>query len=137
MYDFLNNVDMGLRSLLTVRPAGKQCGWSEWRGRAASESCFNHWDKFLKSEAVLRFPHPASRGCYEIRAQWKGKQRKGQKGLIPSPLTSSVRPSPPSSPRGNARVGSRQIQQLNHDLKNSISRNPHLSIQGIPGKTGP
>lgn len=56
---------------------------------------------------------------------------------IPSPLTSSVRPSPPSSPRGNARVGRRQIQQLSHDLKNSISRNPHLSIQGIPGKTGP
>lgn len=71
---------MGLRSLLTVRPAGKQCGGSEWRGRAASESCFNHWDKFLKSQSVLRFPHPASRGYYEIRAQWKGKQRKGQKG---------------------------------------------------------
>lgn len=38
---------------------------------------------------------------------------------------------------GTAGVGRRRIQLLNRDLKNSISRNPHLSIQGIPGKTGP
>lgn len=31
MYDFLNNVDMGLWSFLTIRPAGKECGGSEWR----------------------------------------------------------------------------------------------------------
>lgn len=64
VYDFLNNVDMGLRS-----PPYHKAWRVRVEGPAASESCSNRWDKFLKSEAVLRFPHPASRGCYEIRAQ--------------------------------------------------------------------
>lgn len=56
--------------------------------KAVPEFWFNHCGlktKFLKSEAVLRFPHPASWGCYEIRTQWKEKQCKGQssQGLLP------------------------------------------------------
>lgn len=78
-------MDTGLWPLLAIRPAGKECGGSGWRGRLppSPASTTATWDKFLKSEAVLRFPHPASGGggeCYEMPTQWKEKQYKGQKG---------------------------------------------------------
>lgn len=61
-------MDTGLWPLLAIRPAGKECGGSGWRGRLppSPASTTATWDKFLKSEAVLRFPHPASGGGGDV-----------------------------------------------------------------------
>lgn len=63
-------------------------------------------DKFPKSTAVLKFPHPASQGCYEIDTmERKAMQRFGTWFISPLTSRDSLLLEPSSCAPAEARMG--------------------------------